>query len=424
MTSKLTTAVKQHETLFASIDEINDSNVTTISYTWYKNGVALPGVVADSYLLTQADVGSQIKVKTTVSAITTPAVAEIPAVGTPGSIGYAPAVPAVPAVITTTNTVLSPVKVVNVNDAPEGDLTITGITDVIRPGAVLTATNTLTDLDGLGSIQYQWLRNGKVIAGATTDKYTLITADNNKNISVKASYVDGFGTKESVTSVSDLISLNSKTTGALTISGLLVVDNTLTLTDKIKDADGLGTFSYQWLRDGVTITDAVNSTYKLTSADVNKSISAVASFVDGKGATETVTAVSTTKVYSVGNDTITSTVALDKLTGGKGADKFVFASTANSGILLSNRDTVTDFSSSQKDKLDVSGIDANTTNDAVTPVNDAFDFIGSLAFDAPGQLRFDSAARILYGNTDADIDPEFSVLLTGVNSLTAADIIA
>lgn len=390
MTSKLITSVKQNDTLFSSIEAQDES--VPVSYIWYRNGNVISGATTDSYLLTQTDVGHRIKVATT--------------------IGNAPSE-------------ISPaLRVSNVNDAAVGDVTISGITDVIRPGTVLTATNTLTDLDGLGTIQYQWLRNGKVISSATNDTYTLTAADNNKNISVKASYVDGFGAKESVISVSDLISLNSKATSALTILGSPAVDTTLTLTDKIKDADGLGTLSYQWLRDGVAITDAVNPTYKLTSADVNKSISAVASFVDGKGATETVTSGATTKVYSVGNDTITSTIALDKLTGGKGADKFVFASTSNSGILLSNRDTVTDFSSSQKDKLDVSGIDANTTNDAVTPVNDAFDFIGSLAFDAPGQLRFDSTARILYGNTDADIDPEFSVLLTGVNSLTAADIIA
>lgn len=389
MTSKLITSVKQNDTLFSSI-EAQDEN-SQVSYIWYRDGQVITGATTDSYLLTQADVGHRIKVSTT--------------------IGNAPSE-------------ISPaLRVANVNDAAEGDVTISGITDIIRPGTELTATNTLTDVDGLGTIHYQWLRNGKVISGATTDKYTLTSADNNKHISVKASYVDGFGTKESVTSASDLILLNSKATGTLTIAGNQVVDSVLTLTDKIKDADGLGTLSYQWLRDGVVITDATNSTYKLTSADVNKSISAVATFTDGKGATETVSSLSTTKVYSVGNDTITSTSALDKLTGGKGADTFVFASTTNSGITLSTRDTITDFSTAQKDKLNVAGIDANITNDSVTPVNDAFDFIGSLAFDAPGQLRFDSATRILYGNTDADADPEFSVLLTGVTSLTATDFV-
>lgn len=402
MTSKLAIAAKQHDTLYTYVAEATDPN-TTVEYKWYRDGAQLPTSYNKStYLLTQADVGHVINENTTIT------------VSTPGSL----------------STLFEPANggtgfyVSNVNDAPEGDVTITGVTDVIRPGTVLTATNTLTDLDGLNTIHYQWLRNGKVISSATNDTYTLTAADNNKNISVKASYVDGFGAKESVTSVSDLISLNSKATGALTISGLPVVDTVLSLTNKIKDVDGVGTLSYQWLRDGVAITDAVDPTYKLTSADVNKSISAVASFVDGKDATETVTSLSSTKVYSLGNDTITSTLALDKLTGGKGADKFVFASAANSGITLSTRDTITDFSSAQKDKLDVAGIDSNTTNDAVTPVNDSFDFIGSLAFDAPGQLRFDSSARILYGNTDADADPEFSVLLTGVKSLTAADFAA
>lgn len=401
MTSKLAIAAKQNDTLYTYVAEATDPN-TVVEYKWYRDGVQLPSSYNKStYLLTQADVGHVINENTTITVTTSNSLSTLIEPANGGTGFY----------------------VSNVNDVAEGDVTISGITEVIRPGTELTASNTLSDLDGLGAISYQWLRNGKVIPGATTDKYTLTSVDNNKNISVKASYIDGFGAKESVTSISDLISLNAKATGTLSVVGNPVVDTVLTLTDKIKDVNGLGTFSYQWLRDGVAITDAVDSTYKLTSADVNKSISAVASFVDGKGATETVTSLSTTKVYSAGNDTITSTTLLDKLTGGKGTDKFVFSSASNSGITLSTRDTITDFSSTQKDKLDVSGIDANSTNDSVTVSNDAFDFIGSLAFDAPGQLRFDNSTRILYGNTDLDADPEFSVLLTGVKSLTVTDFV-
>jgi hypothetical protein len=42
---------------------------------------------------------------------------------------------------------------------------------------VLTASNTLADADGLGSITYQWQRGGVDINGATANTYTLVQAD-------------------------------------------------------------------------------------------------------------------------------------------------------------------------------------------------------------------------------------------------------
>ena len=52
--------------------------------------------------------------------------------------------------------------------------------------------------------------------------------------------------------------------GVPTISGTATEDQTLTAdTSGISDADGLGAFSYQWLRDGVAIGGATASTYTL-----------------------------------------------------------------------------------------------------------------------------------------------------------------
>ena len=50
--------------------------------------------------------------------------------------------------------------------------------------------------------------------------------------------------------------------GLVGIIGTPTEGQTLTVrTTGISDADGLGTFSYQWLRDGVNITNATNTTY-------------------------------------------------------------------------------------------------------------------------------------------------------------------
>jgi hypothetical protein len=84
-----------------------------------------------------------------------------------------------------------------VNDAPTGAVSLSGTP---TEDQVLTASNTLTDADGLGPIGYQWQRNGVNIAGATASTYTPGDADVGTAISVVASYTDGYGTAESVSS--------------------------------------------------------------------------------------------------------------------------------------------------------------------------------------------------------------------------------
>jgi len=90
-----------------------------------------------------------------------------------------------------------PIVVINVNDAPTGSVLITG---TAQEDEILTASNTLADTDGLGTITYQWQRGGVDITGATNSTYTLIQGDVGAVITVVASYTDGEGTAESVAS--------------------------------------------------------------------------------------------------------------------------------------------------------------------------------------------------------------------------------
>ena len=85
----------------------------------------------------------------------------------------------------------------HLNHSPEGSVTITGTP---QQGQVLTAAHTLADADGLGSITYQWMANASAIGGATADTFKLTQAEVGKTITVSASYTDGFGTSESVSS--------------------------------------------------------------------------------------------------------------------------------------------------------------------------------------------------------------------------------
>ena len=200
------------------------------------------------------------------------------------------------------------VAVINVNDLPTGSVTISGTT---TQGQVLTAANTLADIDGLGEITYQWLADGANIAGATASTLTLAQAQVGKAITVRASYTDAFGQAESVTSPATALvaNVNDLPTGTLTISGTATQGQVLTAANTMADLDGLGEISYQWLADGVNISGATASTLTLAQALVGKAITVRASYTDGFGQAESVTSTATALVTNV-NDQPTGTVSI------------------------------------------------------------------------------------------------------------------
>jgi uncharacterized delta-60 repeat protein len=87
------------------------------------------------------------------------------------------------------------------NDVPTGSVIISGS---ITQYSTLTASNTLADKDGLGNISYQWKANGVLIDGAVNNNYTLTQSEVGKAISVTATYIDGYGTVENITSASTM----------------------------------------------------------------------------------------------------------------------------------------------------------------------------------------------------------------------------
>ena len=94
---------------------------------------------------------------------------------------------------------------------------------------------------------------------------------------------------------------NTPATGAPTITGTAQVGQTLTAaTSGISDADGLGTFSYQWIRvdsgADADISGATSSTYTLVAADQGKTIKVKVSFTDDASNAETLTSAATSPV--------------------------------------------------------------------------------------------------------------------------------
>ncbi len=183
------------------------------------------------------------------------------------------------------------------NDSPTGSVSISGIA---KQGETLTASNSLTDTDGLGVISNQWLSNGVAISGATQTNYVLTQTDVGKNISVSASYTDGFGKLESVNSSGVTVgNVNDLPTGSVSISGIAKQGETLTATNSLSDVDGLGVIGNQWLNNNVVISGANQTTYTLTAGDVGKVISVKASYIDLQNTAESVTSGTTALIVGL-----------------------------------------------------------------------------------------------------------------------------
>lgn len=141
-----------------------------LSYQWLSDGTAISGATKDAFTPTQSEVGKVISAK----------VSYIDGQGTTENL---------------TSSVTT--KVTNINDLPTGSVSISGNP---TQGQVLTAENTLIDADGLGTLSYQWFANNKAIKDGTANTYTPTQTEIGKVISEKVSYIDGQGTKESMTS--------------------------------------------------------------------------------------------------------------------------------------------------------------------------------------------------------------------------------
>jgi outer membrane lipopolysaccharide assembly protein LptE/RlpB len=85
----------------------------------------------------------------------------------------------------------------------------------------------------------------------------LTQAQVDKLITLQASYNDGYGKAELVTSAATaaVANTNDAPTGQLTISGNTAQGETLVAQASLADVDGLGSYSFSWQADGDDIID-------------------------------------------------------------------------------------------------------------------------------------------------------------------------
>ena len=150
-----------------------------------------------------------------------------------------------------------PTAVVAANPNSPANSPATGAPTIIGAayvGNTLTAdTSGISDADGLtnGTFGYQWIRNDWTtdadISGATGATYTLVEADEGKNVKVRANFTDDAGNQESLTSAPTV----TVTVRATPLTGLTVNPGTL--------APAFHSYTFDY-----TVPDVSNSDRRIT----------------------------------------------------------------------------------------------------------------------------------------------------------------
>ena len=300
----ITGTVEEDQILTANVDNVADEDgLGAFSYQWQRsngNGGfgAIENATSQTYILDDADVGREVQVMVSYT--------------DDGGMDESVTSAAAPVVE-------------NVNDDPSGSVSIDG---TVEEDQQLSANiSALADADGLpiaaDAFTYQWQRSDgsdgfEAIENATGQTYTLGDDDVGREVRVQVNYTDANNTPESLTSdaTNAVSNINDSPSGSVTIDGTAEEDQILTANvDNVTDADGLGSFSYQWQRsdgsgDFENIANATGQTYSLGDADVGRNIRVVVNYTDGRGTDESPTSDATTTVTNI-NDDPTGSVSID-----------------------------------------------------------------------------------------------------------------
>jgi Ca2+-binding RTX toxin-like protein len=173
------------------------------------------------------------------------------------------------------------------NASPVGDVFITGS---LVQGSTLKAYHTLTDTDGMGTVQYRWYADQLLIGGAFGVELPLTPDLVGKSIAAEVYYTDNRNCEEQIRSKDSaaVANRNDAPTGSVFISGVATQGQTLTAFNNLQDVDGLGVISYQWSANGKALAGATSDKLLLTETQVGQLISVTASYIDLFGAAEAV----------------------------------------------------------------------------------------------------------------------------------------
>ncbi|BEV01528.1 M10 family metallopeptidase [Novosphingobium olei] len=202
--------------------------------------------------------------------------------------------------------------------------------------------------------------------------------------------------------------------------------------DVLIGGDGVDTATYAAF--SVALKVALDITGLQATGAGNDSLSGIENLIGGSGADLLVGDAAVNRleggagadrlVGGAGADVLIGGEGKDITVGGAGADTFVFTALKDlAGKALAAADEIFDFSKSDGDKIDLSGIDAVKST---TTVNEAFTWIGSAAFSKKaGELSYtiSQGVGLVLGDIDGNGQADFAIRIDGAPALTASDFV-
>jgi hypothetical protein len=270
----------------SAIGDLDGLGDLPLAYQWLADGVVIPNAEEEFWVLTQAQVGKRISVLASYKD------------GDDKSESVTSSASAI---------------VRNVNDPAVGSFRIDG---TLAEDQTLKAVEiSLTDEDGLPStLTYLWKADGVLVQGTSAKQFVLGQAQVGKTISLTVQFTDLQGQVERIAADNDgqVTNVNDPTLGTLKIAGKVQQGARLTAdTSDLKDEDGLGSFTYQWLQDGVEIKGATQSSLLLDGqAFVGQKIGLQVVHTDRLGTVEPMLSAETAPIANV-NDLPTGTVIIE-----------------------------------------------------------------------------------------------------------------
>ena len=215
------------------------------TYTWYRDGVRIPGATGASYVVRAADQWERTGVTVTATTPGKPTVRT--SQGVTGS-GYGPWAPGI---------------------IDDGTVTVTNATTTLRTRLAGWRTTGV-------AYAYQWFRGESPISRATTANYRLTAADRDAAVWVRVTATRAGFESRVETSAPRNYTIAAASTPELTVAAPTVGD-VIGVTPVAYTGAGAAlaavTRSYQWRRNGASIAGATSATYKPRASDAGATIS-------------------------------------------------------------------------------------------------------------------------------------------------------